>query len=93
MNSRIVNSVAAIGLSVAGVAFSGGTSGASSPRIAAPACTAAQLNVKTGPANGTAGTTYYALRFFNRGASACTLRGIPSAQPVVTGASHASDIA
>ena len=84
MNSRIANSIAALGLTLAGLVALGGTSVASSPRVVAPQCTAAHLNVRTGPANGTAGTTYYSLRFFNQGANACTLRGIPSAQPVVT---------
>jgi hypothetical protein len=86
MTSRVANSIAALGLTLAGLAVLGGTSGAASPRVVAPPCTAAHLSVKTGPANGTAGTTYYSLRFFNQGANACTLRGIPSAQPVVTAA-------
>ena len=89
MNSRIVNSIAAVGIAVGGVALASGAAEASSSRIAAPACTAVQLNVKTGPAIGTAGTTYYNLRFFNHGATACTLAGIPSAQPVVTAAHSA----
>ena len=86
MTSRVANSIAALGLTLAGLAVLGGTSGAASPRVVAPPCTAAHLSEKTGPANGTAGTTYYSLRFFNQGANACTLRGIPSAQPVVTAA-------
>ena len=86
MNSRIVNSITAVSFAVGGVALATSAAGASSSRIAVPACTAVQLNVRTGPAIGTAGTTYYSLRFFNHGATACTLRGIPSAQPVVTAA-------
>lgn len=40
-------------------------------------CTVADLTVSLGRANGTAGSTYYPLRFHNRSAAACTLTGYP----------------
>jgi Protein of unknown function (DUF4232) len=46
------------------------------------ACTTAQLKVKLGRANGTAGTVFYPLKFINRSKTSCTLRGYPGVSAV-----------
>jgi hypothetical protein len=53
----------------------------------AKSCVSTQITVSRGAAQGTAGTTYYALVFTNTGATACTLFGVPVIQPVI-GPSH-----
>ena len=40
-------------------------------------CATSALKVSLGPANATAGTTFYPLEFVNNGESSCTLRGYP----------------
>jgi Protein of unknown function (DUF4232) len=49
---------------------------------APPACTHSQLRLHVGPANGTAGTTFYPLTFINHSAHPCTLRGFPGVSSV-----------
>jgi hypothetical protein len=65
--------------------------GASTPAGAtsAKSCVSTQITVSHGAAQGTAGTTYYALVFTNSGATACTLFGVPVIQPVI-GSAHRS---
>jgi uncharacterized protein DUF4232 len=49
----------------------------------APApCTHSQVRLHIGPGDGTAGTIFYPVRFTNRSARACTLRGFPGVSSV-----------
>ena len=45
-------------------------------------CSTSALKVSLGPANGTAGTTFYALKFVNTGKLGCTLSGYPGVSAV-----------
>jgi Protein of unknown function (DUF4232) len=45
-------------------------------------CSSSALKVSLGPANGTAGTTFYPLKFMNTGKLGCTLRGYPGVSAV-----------
>jgi Protein of unknown function (DUF4232) len=47
-------------------------------------CATSALKVSLGPANGTAGTTFYALKFVNQGKTSCTLRGYPGVSAVTS---------
>ena len=47
-------------------------------------CATSALKVSLGPANGTAGTTFYPLAFLNRGNTSCTLRGYPGVSAVTS---------
>jgi Protein of unknown function (DUF4232) len=49
-----------------------------------PSCTTSALKVSLGPANGTAGTTFYPLKFVNQGTTTCTLRGYPGVSAVTS---------
>jgi hypothetical protein len=49
-----------------------------------PNCATSALKVSLGPANGTAGTTFYPLRFVNKGTTTCTLRGYPGVSAVTS---------
>lgn len=49
-----------------------------------PSCATSALKVSLGPANGTAGTTFYPLRFVNQGTTTCTLRGYPGVSAVTS---------
>lgn len=73
--------VAVTGALTFGVA---GATGVASAAVTAPACRSAQLRVSLGRPNGTAGTTYYAIVFTNRGAR-CALWGVPGVRPVGVG--------
>ena len=65
--------------------------GASTPAAAtsAKSCVSSQITVSRGAAQGTAGTSYYAIVFTNTGphvnlrVTACTLFGVPTIQPVI----------
>ena len=84
-------------LTLAGGMFAGGLLGVVGSTAAAAtgakSCRSTQITVSRGVAQGTAGTSYYALVFTNTGprvrtnASACTLFGVPMIQPVI-GPSH-----
>jgi hypothetical protein len=50
-----------------------------------PACLTAHLAVSVRGGSGAAGTIYYKLRFTNRGATSCTLRGYPGVSAVSRG--------
>ncbi len=54
----------------------------SAPR--APGCATATLKVSLGRANGTAGTTFYPLRFVNTSKVNCSLRGYPGVSAVTS---------
>jgi Protein of unknown function (DUF4232) len=47
-------------------------------------CSTSALKVSLGSANGTAGTTFYALKFMNKGKLGCTLRGYPGVSAVTS---------
>jgi hypothetical protein len=47
-------------------------------------CLTRDLKVSLGPANGTAGTTFYPLQFLNAGKTSCTLRGYPGVSAVTS---------
>ncbi len=47
-------------------------------------CATSALKVSLGPANGTAGTTFYPLNFFNQSNTTCTLRGYPGVSAVTS---------
>jgi Protein of unknown function (DUF4232) len=49
----------------------------SSPPSGPPGCTTAGLTAAIGPGNAAAGSSYYPIRFTNKGASACSLYGYP----------------
>jgi hypothetical protein len=51
-------------------------------RSATSACSTSVLKVSLGPANGTAGTTFYPLKFVNTGKLGCTMRGYPGVSAV-----------
>lgn len=76
----VVAALAVVGGLVAGGA--GSVASASSP----PSCTPGQMVLSVGPANGTAGTTYYPIVFTNTGGT-CVIWGVPHIQPVA-GANH-----
>jgi Protein of unknown function (DUF4232) len=48
------------------------------------ACQTSALKVSLGPADATAGTTFYPLNFVNKGKSTCTLRGYPGVSAVTS---------
>jgi uncharacterized protein DUF4232 len=54
----------------------------SAPR--APGCSTATLKVSLGPANGTAGTVFYPIRFRNTSKVNCSLRGYPGVSAVTS---------
>lgn len=47
-------------------------------------CATSALKVSLGPANGTAGTTFYPLNFVNKSNTTCTLRGYPGVSAVTS---------
>jgi Protein of unknown function (DUF4232) len=47
-------------------------------------CLTRNLKVSLGPANGTAGTTFYPLQFLNAGTTSCTLKGYPGVSAVTS---------
>jgi hypothetical protein len=47
-------------------------------------CATSALKVSLGPANGTAGTTFYPLKFVNKAKTSCTLRGYPGVSAVTS---------
>jgi hypothetical protein len=47
-------------------------------------CATSALKVSLGPANGTAGTTFYPLKFVNKSNTSCTLRGYPGVSAVTS---------
>jgi hypothetical protein len=47
-------------------------------------CQTSALKVSLGPANATAGTTFYPLKFVNTGKTSCTLRGYPGVSAVTS---------
>jgi hypothetical protein len=47
-------------------------------------CLTRDLKVSLGPANGTAGTTFYPLQFLNAGKTSCTLSGYPGVSAVTS---------
>lgn len=47
-------------------------------------CATSALKVSLGPANGTAGTTFYPLKFVNTSKTSCTLRGYPGVSAVTS---------
>lgn len=51
---------------------------------ATPACATSALKVSLGPANATAGTTFYPLKFVNKGKTSCTLTGYPGVSAVTS---------
>jgi hypothetical protein len=53
-------------------------------RGATSACATSALKVSLGPANGTAGTVFYPLRFVNTSKLGCTLRGYPGVTAVTS---------
>ena len=55
---------------------------ASAPQL--HGCATSALKVSLGPANGTAGTTYYPLKFVNQSKTTCTLRGYPGVSAVTS---------
>lgn len=55
---------------------------ASDPAV--QSCTTSALKVSLGEANGTAGTTYYPLKFVNKSKTSCTLRGYPGVSAVTS---------
>jgi hypothetical protein len=85
-----VRSIVSFSVLVGGL-LAGGLFGAAPSSSAAStgtkSCVSSQITVSRGTAQGTAGTTYYALVFTNTGASVCTLFGVPVIQPVI-GPSH-----
>ena len=58
------------------------SSKASAPHLRG--CATASLKVSLGPANGTAGTTFYPLKFVNQSKTTCTLRGYPPVSAVTS---------
>jgi hypothetical protein len=50
----------------------------------AKSCLTRNLKVSLGPANGTAGTTFYPLQFRNAGTTSCTLSGYPGVSAVTS---------
>jgi Protein of unknown function (DUF4232) len=48
------------------------------------ACATSALKVSLGPANATAGTTFYPLKFVNKGKTSCTLTGYPGVSAVTS---------
>jgi hypothetical protein len=50
----------------------------------AKSCLTRNLKVSLGPANGTAGTTFYPLQFLNAGTTSCTLSGYPGVSAVTS---------
>jgi hypothetical protein len=48
-------------------------------------CATSALKISLGPANGTAGTTFYPLKFVNTSKSSCTLSGYPGVSAVTSG--------
>jgi hypothetical protein len=48
-------------------------------------CLTRNLKVSLGPANGTAGTTFYPLQFVNTAKTSCVLRGYPGVSAVTSG--------
>ena len=51
---------------------------------ATSACATSALKVSLGPANATAGTTFYPLKFVNTGKTSCTLTGYPGVSAVTS---------
>ncbi|HXO10723.1 MAG TPA: DUF4232 domain-containing protein [Solirubrobacteraceae bacterium] len=47
-------------------------------------CTTSALKVSLGPANGTAGTTFYPLKFVNTSKTSCTMSGYPGVSAVTS---------
>jgi hypothetical protein len=76
-------------LVIAGIAFDGFVATASASKTAVGVCSAKNLTERTGRTGAAAGTSYTNLVFTNHGATACSLSGIPRAQPVV-GSKHTS---
>ncbi len=72
-------------LAVAAGVVAGGV-GSVASAAATPSCTPAQMSVRLGQSNGTAGTIYYAIVFTNTGGT-CVIWGVPHIQPVA-GAHH-----
>jgi len=90
-----MRSLRSVGIAIATVLSSAVGIGATTLLTTAPAsaapvhnCVSSQIKVSHGPAQGTAGTTYYAIVFTNKGA-ACALWGVPTIQPVKGAAHHA----
>jgi hypothetical protein len=48
------------------------------------ACATSALTISLGPANGTAGTTFYPLKFVNKSKASCTLTGYPGVSAVTS---------
>ena len=73
----------AIGMVLASAVTVGTGTLSAGPASAAPVnnCVSSQIKVSHGPAQGTAGTTYYAVVFTNKGA-ACAIWGVPTIQAV-----------
>jgi hypothetical protein len=69
-------------LVIAGVTFEGSVATASAKKTAVTFCAVKSLTEKTGRTGAAAGTAYTDLVFTNRGATTCSLSGIPKAQPV-----------
>ena len=47
-------------------------------------CATSALTISLGPANGTAGTTFYPLKFVNKSKTSCTLTGYPGVSAVTS---------
>jgi hypothetical protein len=70
-----------------GIAIAGSIASANVSKSAASACSVKNLTERTGPTGAAAGTAYTYLIYLNHGTKACTLSGVPRAQPVV-GSNH-----
>jgi hypothetical protein len=78
-------------LAAGGLIGAGSVASLAGSAAAAPVknCAPAQLVVRLGRSQGTAGTTYYPIVFTNRAANSCAVFGVPSVQAVYGAAHHA----
>ncbi len=83
---RHIKSLVAVVAVAAGLVAGGAGSAATAATV--PSCAPAQMSVRLGQSNGTAGTIYYAIVFTNTGGT-CVIWGVPHIQPV-SGANHAA---
>jgi Domain of unknown function (DUF4232) len=86
LNKRGAPIVACVGLICAASAAASVTT--SPARGTVRPCGDAQLRLHIGRGQGTAGTTFFPVRFTNSGARACTLRGYPGVSSVTSAHGH-----